>query len=145
MEKIEFVVRTYLIVYNPTLNKVLVSYENFKGNKLTKFIGGGVEPGESFLNAVKREVSEEVYIKSLSPFTYLGIPDSLSPSKFAPDKIVLPIYFAASTKEEECQLQPDVYSNSTLEAVEWEIIDEAYNNLTFESDKWAVNRFKGLI
>lgn len=54
----KFNVRVYGILINAE-GQVLVSDELIKGNKITKFPGGGLEFGEGTIECVKREFVEE--------------------------------------------------------------------------------------
>lgn len=54
----KFNIRVYgLLIEN---NAVLVSDEFIKGNRITKFVGGGLEFGEGLKDALKREFKEEL-------------------------------------------------------------------------------------
>lgn len=145
MEKVDFVIRTYLLLYNVDLNKILVSYEDYKGNKLVKFNGGGVEKGETFLQTIYREINEEIDIGDSVAIKFLGVPDNLKASKFEPTKIVLPIYYYAFTKATELGIKLDLTSVSAVEAVKWKTIEQAMQELIFDSDKWALNKLKDLV
>ena len=55
-----FNVRVYGILIKD--GKVLVSDEYIKGNKITKFPGGGLEFGEGTIECIKREFIEEMQL-----------------------------------------------------------------------------------
>lgn len=54
----KFNIRVYGILINEQ-NQVLITDELIKGNKITKFPGGGLEFGEGTIDCVKREFIEE--------------------------------------------------------------------------------------
>ena len=54
-------VRVYATIVKD--NKVLVLHEEYVGEQLMKFPGGGLEFGESVLECVQRELDEELNVK----------------------------------------------------------------------------------
>lgn len=72
--------------------RVLVSDEFIKGNRITKFPGGGLELGEGTIDCVKREFMEELNLP-VEVISHFYTTDFFVASAFAPDNQVISIYY----------------------------------------------------
>lgn len=72
--------------------EVLLSHEFYRGQEMFKFPGGGLEPGESTIEGLKREFMEEVGI-AVRVLAHFYTTDFLVRSSFDPQVQVLSIYY----------------------------------------------------
>lgn len=99
MEKVEinrFNIRVYFVIEEA--GKVLVSDEFLAGRNCTKFPGGGLEFGESTLDACRREAIEELG-QEIEVVDHLYTTDFFVRSSFYPSDQVVAIYYTARFKE----------------------------------------------
>ena len=94
---IRFNVRIYGILLNDKQH-VLVSDELIKGDKYTKFPGGGLEFGEGTKDCLIREFQEETGIH-ISVNEHLFTTDTFIPSIFDNDSQVLCIYYLVESND----------------------------------------------
>ena len=86
----KFNIRVYgILVQN---NAVLVSDEFIKGNKITKFPGGGLEFGEGTMDCLKREFKEELDLE-IKVNEHFYTTDFYVSSSFDVNSQVLSIYY----------------------------------------------------
>lgn len=93
-----FLIRVYGIFIDP-INGLLVSDENVKGDKVTKFPGGGLEYGEGTIDCLLREMVEETgcVFKVISHFYTT---DYFVESAFHKNKQVISIYYLIEPADE---------------------------------------------
>ncbi|MBK8228099.1 MAG: NUDIX domain-containing protein [Flavobacteriales bacterium] len=60
-----FTIRAYGLLLNAERTQVLVADELIKGQRITKFPGGGLEYGEGLKECLIREVREEIGVEAL--------------------------------------------------------------------------------
>lgn len=60
-----FTIRAYGLLLNAERTQVLVADELIKGQRITKFPGGGLEYGEGLKDCVIREIREEIGMEAL--------------------------------------------------------------------------------
>jgi 8-oxo-dGTP diphosphatase len=60
-----FTIRAYGLLLNAERTQVLVADELIKGQRITKFPGGGLEYGEGLKDCVIREIREEIALEAL--------------------------------------------------------------------------------
>ncbi|MFO0357781.1 MAG: NUDIX domain-containing protein [Sphingobacteriaceae bacterium] len=92
-----FNVRVYGILIKD--GKVLVSDEYIKGNKITKFPGGGLEFGEGTIECIKREFIEEMQLP-VEVISHFYTTDFFVSSAFSPNNQVISIYYLVRPEEE---------------------------------------------
>lgn len=91
-----FNVRVYGLLIEE--GRVLVSDEFIKGNRITKFPGGGLEFGEGTIDCVKREFMEELNLQ-VEVISHFYTTDFFVASAFAPDSQVISIYYLVKTSD----------------------------------------------
>lgn len=87
----EFVIRVYGIYIDPSKG-LLVSDELIKGRKITKFPGGGLEPGEGTRECLQREMLEETGFE-FNILSHYYTTDFFIESVFDSTKQVFSIYY----------------------------------------------------
>jgi 8-oxo-dGTP diphosphatase len=139
------VIRVYALIMHD--GKILLSDEFWYDTPMTKFPGGGLEPGEGIKDCLKRELREELGA-DIRQFEHLLTYDSFISSEFIPFTQVLPVYYIVRLKEyERLKVSEYRYDFQRLEhgaiSLRWinpEQIEE--NELTFENDRVAFQIFK---
>lgn len=93
-----FNIRVYGILINER-RQVLVSDELIRGNRYTKFPGGGLEYGEGTRDCLKREFLEEMNLK-VEVLEHLYTTDYFQESAFHPGHQIVSIYYLVKPLEE---------------------------------------------
>jgi ADP-ribose pyrophosphatase YjhB (NUDIX family) len=93
-----FNVRVYGILVNEK-KQVLVADEYIRGGLYTKFPGGGLEFGEGTRDCLKRELMEELGIKTETG-EHIYTTDYFQQSAFNPEHQIISIYYFAKQLEE---------------------------------------------
>jgi len=87
----QFNIRVYGILMNEN-DQVLVADELVKGNKITKFPGGGLEFGEGTIDCLKREFMEETNME-VEVTAHFYTTDFFQQSAFHKDHQIISIYY----------------------------------------------------
>lgn len=93
-----FNIRVYGILQGKN-REVLVSDEFIRGNKYTKFPGGGLELGEGTRDCLKREFLEEMNL-AVRVAEHLYTTDFFQMSAFNPEHQIISIYYKVEALEE---------------------------------------------
>ena len=93
-----FNVRVYGILSGKN-SEVLVSDELIRGNRYTKFPGGGLEFGEGTRDCLKREFLEEMNL-NVQVAGHLYTTDFFQMSAFNPEHQIISIYYRVESLEE---------------------------------------------
>ena len=92
-----FNVRVYGILINEK-KQILVSDELIRGNRYTKFPGGGLEFGEGTRECLEREFLEEMNLK-IAVGDHLYTTDFFQLSAFNPEHQIISVYYYAKALE----------------------------------------------
>lgn len=130
-----FRIGVYGILYEN--NKILLTKENIKGQKVIKFPGGGLQFGEGTIDALKREFLEELNTP-IDIIHHIYTTDFYVQSAFDKNYQVLAIYYQVKSKHKFSMT--DFQMNNIL--FFWKDIKEINKNiLTFDTDKRALAYF----
>lgn len=121
-------VRVYATIVKD--NKVLVLHEEYVGEQLMKFPGGGLEFGESVLECVQRELDEELNIK-VKNIEHLYTQEDFLVSKFRNSEQLLTIYYLAEMIDENELLILD----PCIDKIEWVSLETEENPFPLPIDK----------
>ena len=94
----EWTVRVYAMPLHK--NYVLALKEKIGPFEIVKFAGGGVNHGEGVLNALQRELKEELGIETTTDWELIYVNHFFVPSAFKQHKEVLAIYYSFPCNEE---------------------------------------------
>ena len=135
MVKPQFNVRVYAIIKQD--QKYLISHEWNEKVEFWKFPGGGVEAGEGIVDALKREVSEELktYPRKAELF-YVN--EHYQKSKFGPETL-LSFYYTVELDKPDLTAKVETKwgKNYHLEFM-WVSLDELRNKVHFPLDQKVV-------
>ena len=137
-----FIIRVYGIWIDENEN-VLLSDEFFRNTYMTKFPGGGLEPGEGTLDGLKREWREELGVE-IEILDHFYTTDFFQKSAFHTDAQIMSIYYLVSPVE-----TPDIEFKT--QAMDFDGLEEGAeafrkvpisllneDNMTFPIDKKVV-------
>ena len=105
-------VRVYATVLKD--KKILSLHEEYVGEYLLKFVGGGLEFGESIVECLHREFEEELNLK-IKNLEHFYTQEDFLVSKFRDNEQLLTIYYLAEIVDEDDLIIRD----SCIEKVEW--------------------------
>lgn len=117
--------------------KVLTLFEEYAGDQLLKFPGGGLEFGEGLTDCLHREFDEELNLK-IEILDHLYTQDSFLVSRFRENEQLLTIYYMVKIVNEEDFLILD----PCIEKTEWLSIDTKINPFTLPVDKIVFDKLK---
>ena len=148
-----FNIRVYGILVNEQ-RQVLVSDELIRGNRYTKFPGGGLEYGEGTRDCLKREFMEEMNLK-VEVDSHLYTTDYFQESAFHPGQQIISIYYLVHPLEEISvrlsnvafdfdEQQMIIYNKEneieTFRFIDWDNLSE--ESVTLPIDKLVVKLIK---
>lgn len=148
-----FNIRVYGILVNEQ-RQVLVSDELIRGNRYTKFPGGGLEYGEGTRDCLKREFMEEMNLK-VEVDSHLYTTDYFQESAFHPGHQIISIYYFVHPLEEISvrlsnvafdfdEQQMIIYNKEneieTFRFIDWDNLSE--ESVTLPIDKLVVKLIK---
>lgn len=113
-------VRVYGLVVKE--DKVLALHEEYVGEHLMKFPGGGLEFGEGVLDCLRREFEEELNVKIVVKEHFYTQEDFLV-SKFRDNEQLLTIYYLLGFEDE----QDFMIVDPMVESIEWIPINQPDN------------------
>ena len=134
--------------------QVLVSDELIRGNRYTKFPGGGLEYGEGTRDCLKREFMEEMNLK-VEVDSHLYTTDYFQESAFHPGQQIISIYYLVHPLEEISvrlsnvafdfdEQQMIIYNKEneieTFRFIDWDNLSE--ESVTLPIDKLVVKLIK---
>ena len=128
-------VRVYCCIVKD--QKVLVLHEEYVGQHLMKFPGGGLELGEGLIDCLKRELDEELNIK-ITNLQHLYTQEDFLVSRFRDNEQLLSIYYTANILDETELLIRDML----IEKIEWLDLKTSDNPMPLPIDKIAFTRLQ---
>jgi len=132
----KYTVRVYAIIISEK-DHILLLNETFQDRSFTKFPGGGLEDGEGTLDALRRELKEELNLDSFE-VDHFYTTDFFIESAFHKDTQVLSVYYKLRQKvnSKGIILQTE---DQKLQSMKWISLRELNeNSVTFPIDKKVV-------
>lgn len=117
--------------------KILSLHEEYVGEYLLKFVGGGLEFGESIVECLHREFEEELNLK-IKNLEHFYTQEDFLVSKFRDNEQLLTIYYLAEIVDEEDLIIRD----SCIEKVEWISLETDENPFPLPVDKIVFDLLK---
>lgn len=115
---------------------VLTLFEEYVGEKLIKFPGGGLEFGESLIDCLHREFDEELNLK-IQNIRHFYTQEDFIVSRFRENEQLLTVYYLADIVDES-QL---ILKDKSIEKAEW-ISIENKNPFGLPIDKIVFEKLK---
>jgi len=139
-----FNLRVYALIVNEK-NEILLSDEYRFGKFFTKFPGGGVEFGEGILDALHRELEEEMNLK-INEATPFYFNDFHQESAFQSNHQIVSFYYLVKCDLREISTQSyEIPFTSEGEKQRWhELKSLDMDHLTFPIDQVVLERLKNL-
>jgi len=128
-------IRVYACVVKD--KKVLTLFEEYAGEALMKFPGGGLEYGEGVLECLHREFEEELNVKAEIKEHFYTQEDFLV-SRFRENEQLLTIYYIVNIINEEDFLILD----PCIEKIDWIDINQPGNPFSLPIDKIVFDKLK---
>jgi len=136
-----FTLRVYALIRHES--NVLISHENYQGRSFVKFPGGGVQLGEGLVEALRRELEEEMG-QELVNHDLLYCTESFQQSSFHPDQQVIAVYYLVEVNNAE-KIKTGI-EEGAKESFVWVNESDLHTDiLTFESDKAALQKYLSAI
>ena len=118
-------------------NTVLTLYEEYAGEHLMKFPGGGLEFGEGLTDCLHREFEEELNVK-IRIIDHLYTQEDFLVSRFRDNEQLLSIYYLVEIVDENEFLIID----PCIEKIEWTPIIQPENPFQLPIDKIVFDKLK---
>lgn len=128
-------VRVYACVVKD--KKVLTLFEEYAGQPLMKFPGGGLEYGEGLTDCLKREFEEELNVH-IEIVEHLYTQEDFLVSRFKENEQLLTIYYIVNITNEE----DFIILDPCIEKIDWIPIDSNENPFTLPVDKIVFDKLK---
>ncbi len=128
-------IRVYATVVKD--KKVLTLFEEYAGDHLMKFPGGGLEFGEGILDCLHREFEEELNVK-VKIVEHLYTQEDFLVSRFRENEQLVSIYYIVEIIDENDFLIMD----PCIERTEWIPIDQPDNPFPLPIDKIVFEKLK---
>lgn len=146
MQKAEYInVRVYGIVINQ--NKEVLLSDEYLDRPITKFPGGGLEPGESTIETLQREAIEE-FGQEIEVLDHYYTTDFFQQAIYRKKYQVIPVYYRMRFKEElkftVAQKKHDFPEmKNGVQSFRWAKISSLnQDDVTFPTDKKVVSMLK---
>lgn len=128
-------VRVYACVVKD--KKVLTLFEEYAGEPLMKFPGGGLEYGEGLTDCLKREFEEELNVH-IEIAEHLYTQEDFLVSRFKENEQLLTIYYIVNILNEE----DFIILDPCIERIDWIEIDTEENPFSLPVDKIVFEKLK---
>ena len=146
MDSRNFNVRVYGIIINAK-NEVLMSDEEAKGMKFTKFPGGGLEFGEGLIDGLKREFLEECNLP-VEVISHFYTTDFFVASVFGGGQLISIYYLVKPLQDYEfkitdCEFDFEGQNGESKQCFRLvNIADLTQDSVTFPVDKHVIDLLK---
>jgi len=150
-----FNIRVYMLLYDETETRVLLSDEIVQGDHYTKFPGGGLEYGEGLLDCLHREAREELG-QDVEVLRQFYTSEIFQASKFVPEDQIICVYYECRlAKNDQGRSLPvfrvseqkyDFVDNREREeSFRWQSLDSlSEDDLSLPLDQLVVKRLRAL-
>lgn len=128
-------VRVYACVVKD--KKVLTLFEEYAGEPLMKFPGGGLEYGEGLIDCLKREFEEELNVH-IEIVEHLYTQEDFLVSRFKNNEQLLTIYYIVKIVNEE----DFIILDPCIEKIDWIEINTKENPFSLPVDKIVFEKLK---
>lgn len=128
-------VRVYACVVKD--KKVLTLFEEYAGEPLMKFPGGGLEYGEGLTDCLKREFEEELNV-NIEIIEHLYTQEDFLVSRFKENEQLLTVYYMVNIINEE----DFIILDPCIEKIDWISIDSTENPFSLPIDKIVFDKLK---
>jgi len=128
-------VRVYACVVKD--KKVLTLFEEYAGEPLMKFPGGGLEYGEGLTDCLKREFEEELNVH-IEIVEHLYTQEDFLVSRFKDNEQLLTIYYIVKIVNEE----DFIILDPCIEKIDWIEINTKENPFSLPVDKIVFEKLK---
>ncbi|MFC0425858.1 NUDIX domain-containing protein [Chryseobacterium scophthalmum] len=128
-------IRVYACVVKD--KKVLTLFEEYAGEPLMKFPGGGLEYGEGLTDCLKREFEEELNV-NIEIVEHLYTQEDFLVSRFKENEQLLTIYYMVNIINEE----DFIILDPCIEKIDWISIDSTENPFSLPIDKIVFDKLK---
>ncbi|MFC7347038.1 NUDIX hydrolase [Chryseobacterium zhengzhouense] len=128
-------VRVYACVVKD--KKVLTLFEEYAGEPLMKFPGGGLEYGEGLIDCLKREFEEELNVH-IEIVEHLYTQEDFLVSRFKDNEQLLTIYYIVKIVNEE----DFIILDPCIEKIDWIEINTKENPFSLPVDKIVFEKLK---
>lgn len=137
-----FNLRVYALIVNE-YEEILLSDEYRFGKFFTKFPGGGVEQGEGIIDALHREISEELHL-DLRGFSFFFVNDFYQASAFDQNQQLVSFYYRIHIEKKVFPVNEYVIPfKDEGEKQRWKsIANLTVNELTFPIDKIVLEKLQ---
>ena len=130
-----FNIRVYACVVKD--KKVLTLFEEYAGEPLMKFPGGGLEFGEGLNECLKREFAEELNV-DVEIVEHFYTQEDFLVSRFRDNEQLLTIYYLVNIVNEE----DFIILDPCIEKAEWLSIDQPENPFSLPIDRIVFDKLK---
>jgi len=117
--------------------KVLTLFEEYAGEPLMKFPGGGLEFGEGLNECLKREFAEELNV-DVEIVEHFYTQEDFLVSRFRDNEQLLTIYYLVNIVNEE----DFIILDPCIEKAEWLSIDQPENPFSLPIDRIVFDKLK---
>lgn len=138
-----FNLRVYALIINEK-NEILLSLERRNGFAFVKFPGGGVESGEGIVEALIRELDEELGLKvKAEELQFFYFNDFFQASAFRQSDQIVAFYYVLKVQSNSLKIPTNtlVPTAGDYEIQQWKSLQDcSVDEVTFPIDKLVLNK-----